>query len=78
MNGRRTITVSLLLLMLMVASSLPAVRADGGYQWPNVPTMRLHYAGMVKPIDGLRYYDGTTDSQSARCEGGSAEWEWTD
>jgi len=67
MSKRRVIAVSVVLLMLVMASSLPATRADGGYRgWadPNpIARMRLHYAGMVKPIDNLRNYDGTTDAQ---------------
>ena len=61
MSKRRVVAISVVLLILvMLASSLPAARADGGYRgWPNIATMRLHYAGMVKPIDGIPDYNGT-------------------
>lgn len=66
MSNRRVIAISVVLLMLAVmVSPLPAVRANGGYRgWASIARMRLHYAGMVKPIDGLRNYDGTLDQQS--------------
>lgn len=49
----------MLLLVILAASPLSTVRAQGGYRWSDVPSMRLHYAGMVKPIDGIPNYNGT-------------------
>ncbi len=64
MSKQRIIATSVVLLLLaLMASPLPTVRADGGYRgWadPNpIARMRLHYAGMVKPIDGIPNYNGT-------------------
>jgi murein DD-endopeptidase MepM/ murein hydrolase activator NlpD len=53
------IVLSSIILIPLMVSPIFTARADGGYRWPNVPSMRLHYAGMVKPIDGIPNYNGT-------------------
>ncbi|MBC7228120.1 MAG: peptidoglycan DD-metalloendopeptidase family protein [Thermoflexales bacterium] len=63
--GRRISGVVVLLLAAIIFTIKPPIGyAQGGYVWPDIPGMRLHYAGMVKPIEGLRNYDGTTDTQT--------------
>ena len=60
MSKRRIIVTRVVLSLLALAAfPFPTVQADGGYRWPGVTTMRLHYAGMVKPIDGIPNYNGT-------------------
>ncbi len=60
MSRSQVIVISVIsFLMTLMIPPLSVVRADGGYWWPNELAMRLHYAGMVKPIDGIPNYNGT-------------------
>ncbi len=60
MSTRRGIaTIVALLLLALPVLPLPVARADGGYGNWEPAAMRLHYAGMVKPIDGIPDYTGT-------------------